>query len=52
VIERWRSASMSHRMSEDDSLPDYGSPPDAPSTVSVSDVTPWGTTKSCAARLP
>jgi hypothetical protein len=29
VIERWRSASMSHRMSGDD-LMDYGSPLDAP----------------------
>ncbi len=29
VIERWRSASMSHRMGEDE-LPDYGSPVDAP----------------------
>jgi DNA helicase HerA-like ATPase len=29
VIERWRSASMSHRMNEDDSVPDYGSPLDA-----------------------
>lgn len=28
VIERWRSASMSHRMSEEDL--DYNSPPDAP----------------------
>src|SRR5579885_1841768 len=30
VIERWRSASMSHRMNEEDSVPDYGSPLDAP----------------------
>jgi hypothetical protein len=30
VIERWRSASMSHRMNEDDNVPDYGSPLDAP----------------------
>jgi hypothetical protein len=29
VIERWRSASMSHRMGEDDLL-DHGSAPDAP----------------------
>jgi hypothetical protein len=27
VIERWRSATMSHRMSDDDSM-DYGAPPD------------------------
>ena len=30
VIDRWRSASMSHRMNEDDGVPDYGSPLDAP----------------------
>ncbi len=30
VIERWRSASMSHRMSEEEGVPDYGSPLDAP----------------------
>lgn len=30
VIERWRSATMSHRMSDDD-FADYGSPLDAPS---------------------
>jgi DNA helicase HerA-like ATPase len=30
VIERWRAASMSHRLGEDDVL-DYGSPLDAPS---------------------
>ncbi len=30
VIERWRSASMSHRASEEDGVPDYGSPLDAP----------------------
>ncbi|HZQ12995.1 MAG TPA: DUF87 domain-containing protein [Pseudolabrys sp.] len=29
VIERWRSASMSHRMGEDDAVPDYGAA-DAP----------------------
>ncbi|HXX25533.1 MAG TPA: DUF87 domain-containing protein [Pseudolabrys sp.] len=31
VIDRWRSASMSHRMGEDESVPDYGSSVDAPS---------------------
>jgi len=40
VIERWRSASMSHRMSEDDSLPDYGSPPDAPSLQPTAPMAP------------
>jgi DNA helicase HerA-like ATPase len=30
VIDRWRSASMSHRMGDDDSLPDYGASLDAP----------------------
>jgi hypothetical protein len=30
VIDRWRSASMSHRMNDDDSVPDHGSPLDAP----------------------
>jgi len=30
VIERWRSASMSHRMAEDEFGGDYGSPLDAP----------------------
>ncbi len=31
VIERWRTSSMSHRMTGDDDMLDYGSPPDAPS---------------------
>ncbi len=30
VIDRWRSASMSHRVGADDELLDYGSPLDAP----------------------
>ena len=30
VIERWRSASMSHKVGTDDDLLDYGSPLDAP----------------------
>jgi DNA helicase HerA-like ATPase len=30
VIERWRSASMSHRGTPADDMADYGSPPDAP----------------------
>ena len=40
VIERWRSASMSHRVSEDDSLPDYGSPLDAPSLQPTAPMAP------------
>jgi hypothetical protein len=27
VIERWRSASMSHRVTDDDGVPDYGDTP-------------------------
>jgi hypothetical protein len=48
VIERWRSASMSHRMSEDDSLPDYGSPLDAPTLQPAAPMAP----KVPAAPLP
>jgi len=40
VIERWRSASMSHRMSDDDSVPDYGSPLDAPALQPAAPVAP------------
>jgi hypothetical protein len=40
VIERWRSASMSHRTSDDDSVPDYGSPLDAPALQPAAPVAP------------
>jgi DNA helicase HerA-like ATPase len=40
VIERWRSASMSHRSSEDDYVPDYGSPLDAPALQPAAPVAP------------
>jgi hypothetical protein len=40
VIERWRSASMSHRTAEDDGVPDYGSPLDTPTLAPAAPMAP------------
>jgi uncharacterized protein len=40
VIERWRGASMSHRTAEDEGVPDYGSPLDAPALAPAAPAAP------------
>ena len=48
VIERWRSASMSHRMSDDDSVPDYG----APDTPALAPAAPMAPAAPAAPKAP